>query len=55
MKQEPKTKGLEQAIDENLKRVYNDVASQEIPDRFTELLNKLRESEKASAPETQNG
>jgi hypothetical protein len=48
MKQERKITSLERAIDENLKRVYDDVASQDVPDRFTELLNQLREAEKSS-------
>lgn len=54
MKQERKITSLEQAIDENLKRAYNDVANQDVPDRFTELLNKLREAEKSST-EVENG
>lgn len=36
---------LRQSIDESLKRVYEDALSQEIPDRFTKLLQQLREAE----------
>jgi len=33
-------------IDENLKRVYEETASEPLPDRFVELLNRLREKKK---------
>lgn len=36
---------VERQIDENLKRVYDQDATQEIPDRFLELLKQLREQE----------
>ncbi|WP_299788621.1 NepR family anti-sigma factor [uncultured Marivita sp.] len=49
MKQDRKISSLEQEIEANLKRVYEDVAKQDVPDRFTELLNKLREADKSSA------
>ena len=32
-------------IDENLRRVYDDALKEEVPDRFTELLDKLRSKE----------
>ncbi|WP_304616010.1 NepR family anti-sigma factor [Paracoccus sp. (in: a-proteobacteria)] len=34
---------MEKQIDENLKRVYEQDATDEIPDRFLELLQKLKE------------
>lgn len=34
--------GASSAIDENLKRVYQDLQSQEVPDRFRALLDQLR-------------
>ncbi len=34
---------VEKQIDENLKRVYEQDATDEIPDRFLELLQKLKE------------
>ncbi|MDS9466804.1 NepR family anti-sigma factor [Paracoccus sp. MBLB3053] len=37
--------GIEKQIDENLKRVYEQDANQKIPDKFLELLDKLREQE----------
>ena len=36
---------LEQQIDDNLKRVYSDAASEPLPDKFLELLDKLRRLE----------
>ena len=32
-------------INENLKRVYDGLIDDEVPDRFTELLRKLREQD----------
>ncbi|MFU8862646.1 MAG: NepR family anti-sigma factor [Rhodobacterales bacterium] len=39
---------LKKQIDENLKRVYQDVLQEDVPDRFKDLLERLRaqESEK---------
>lgn len=36
---------LRRSIDDSLKRVYDEALSQEIPERFTALLARLRESE----------
>jgi len=36
---------VEKQIDENLKRVYEQDAVTEIPDRFLELLKKLKDQE----------
>jgi hypothetical protein len=33
----------EHPIDENLRRVYEDMVDDDVPDRFIELLEKLRE------------
>jgi Anti-sigma factor NepR len=35
-------------IDENLKRVYQEALTDEVPDRFTQLLAQLREKEAKS-------
>jgi hypothetical protein len=32
-------------VDENLRRVYEDMVEDDIPDRFLELLQKLRDTE----------
>lgn len=36
---------IEKQIDENLKRVYEQDANDEIPDRFLELLDKLKKQD----------
>ncbi|HHW33577.1 MULTISPECIES: NepR family anti-sigma factor [Paracoccus] len=40
-----KRAALEKQIDENLRRVYEQDASQEVPDRFLALLDQLRKQE----------
>ncbi|AUH35282.1 NepR family anti-sigma factor [Paracoccus tegillarcae] len=37
---------IEKQIDENLKRVYEQDATSEIPDRFVALLQQLRDQDK---------
>lgn len=49
MKQDRKPSSLEQEIEANLKRVYDDVAKQRIPDRFTQLLDQLRQADKSTS------
>ncbi len=49
MKQDRKLSSLEQEIEANLKRAYDDVAKQEVPDRFTQLLEQLRKADKKNA------
>ena len=39
---------LNQQIDENLRRVYSDAAAEPLPERFTQLIEKLREQEEQS-------
>lgn len=41
-----RTSILDQEIDENLRRVYSDVVAAPLPERFTELLDKLRDQER---------
>ena len=36
---------LKEQIDENLRRVYQQALEEEVPDRFTELLEALRRKE----------
>ncbi len=38
---------IEKQIDENLRRVYEQDATEEVPDRFLDLLRQLREQEKS--------
>lgn len=33
---------LQDEIDDNLRRAYDDVLKEDVPDRFTDLLNQLR-------------
>ncbi|MBD9528077.1 MULTISPECIES: NepR family anti-sigma factor [Paracoccus] len=44
-REERRKVAIEQQIDENLKRVYEQDTTQKVPDRFLELLDKLREQE----------
>lgn len=45
MSKDPKSSRVQSEIDANLKRAYDDVLKQEIPDRFTDLLAKLKSAE----------
>lgn len=42
MNSKPKSP-VSQQIDENLKRIYEQTLNEEVPDRFAELLSKLRQ------------
>ena len=42
---ERKIAAIEKQIDENLRRVYEQETTQQIPDGFLQLLDKLREQE----------
>lgn len=42
--EKPKSKIKEQ-IDQSLKRVYEDILNEEVPDRFKQLLAQLREKD----------
>ena len=44
-----------QDIDKNLRAAFEDVASQAVPDRFIELLAKLRAAEEKAAEQRENG
>ena len=46
-KQDPKKKRIEQYINENLKQVFSDLESDEMPDRITDLLTLLRAQDDA--------
>lgn len=35
--------GIREQIDENLRRVYQEALQEEVPDRFKELLERLRQ------------
>ncbi|MEO3415099.1 NepR family anti-sigma factor [Roseovarius sp. CAU 1744] len=38
---------VDQQIDENLRRVYAEAAEEPVPDRFTQLLEQLRQQEQS--------
>lgn len=42
-----KTTKLDRQIDENLRRVYSDLSQEPLPDRFSQLLQQLRQQEEA--------
>ena len=46
MTQEKKTSNVMRQIDENLKRVYREAEQDEVPDRFKELLDRLKAQDK---------
>lgn len=41
----PRNEQADREIDENLKRAFEQVASEPVPDRFTDLLKQLKEKE----------
>ncbi|WP_291728977.1 NepR family anti-sigma factor [Leisingera sp. F5] len=45
----PRNEQADREIDENLKRAFDQIASEPVPDRFTDLLKQLKEKE-ARAP-----
>jgi hypothetical protein len=45
MTEKNKTSRVQGEIDKNLKRAYDDVIKQEVPDRFTALLAQLKNAE----------
>ena len=40
-----KDSNVQRQIDENLRRVYDDVAKSEVPERFADLLKQLKEND----------
>ncbi|WP_425038146.1 NepR family anti-sigma factor [Primorskyibacter sp. S187A] len=49
MTQKTNRSRVEQEIDENLRRAFEDISSQAVPDRFSQLLSQLKEAEGASS------
>lgn len=43
---DPKKTRVTEQIDENLKRVYDHLLKEQVPDRFKELLARLKDKEK---------
>lgn len=42
MKRADKTSSIADEIDKNIKRAYDEVVNEELPSRFTDLLNQLK-------------
>lgn len=42
---------MNEQIDENLRRVYSDTVQEPLPERFTQLLDQLREKERGNSDE----
>lgn len=42
-----KTSRIAEEIDKNLRRAYDEVAQEELPDRFASLLQQLRDKDSA--------
>lgn len=40
-----------QDIDDNLRRVYQQIVEQDVPVRFTQLLDQLRQQEQEQGPQ----
>jgi hypothetical protein len=45
----PRDEQADREIDENLKRAFDQIANEPVPDRFTDLLKQLQQKEAASA------
>jgi len=45
MRHELKNSKVQSEIDANLKRAFNEVANERVPDKFTDLLHQLRSAE----------
>ena len=54
MTQERPDPDISREIDENLRKVYENVLNEEVPDRFKKLLNQLR-AEKVPSSDTSQG
>lgn len=51
MPQDPRKSPVERDIDENLRKVYRRMVEEEVPDRFKDLLDRLRQTEQDPDPE----
>lgn len=46
---------VDEQINDNLKRVYDDVLNEAVPDRFLELIAQLKQSDTSRRPEKADG
>lgn len=54
MTQKPSKQDLSDEIDANLRRVYEDALNEQLPDRFLDLLNKLKSGDTSSSDAPQD-
>ncbi|MFP7673861.1 NepR family anti-sigma factor [Marivita sp. S0852] len=54
MNQHPSRPNLSEEIDANLKRAFDQISKEEVPDRFSTLLAQLRAAEQAQAGKEQH-
>ncbi|EAP76937.1 MULTISPECIES: NepR family anti-sigma factor [Roseovarius] len=45
---------LNKQIDENIRRVYSEMADEPVPDRFTDLLRQLRDKEQEQSTSSES-
>ena len=50
MSKRPKRSKIERDIDDNLRKVYRRMVEQDVPDRFKELLDRLKQDEQDQDP-----
>jgi hypothetical protein len=46
---------VNQQIDENLRRVYNEALHDQVPDKFMQLIRQLQDSEKRPVKQDEDG
>lgn len=51
MSNPPEKPTVERDVDENLRRVYQRMVEEKIPDRFIAILNQLQQQEQDNGPE----
>lgn len=54
MKSKPPTPRIVEEIDRNLKQAFDHVANEPVPDRFSDLLNRLKSGEPVSGEKEQH-
>ncbi|WP_169795941.1 NepR family anti-sigma factor [Pseudoponticoccus marisrubri] len=50
MSNNARTSKLQQEIDANLKRAYEETLNEDVPDRFTDLLARLKAADQDGSP-----
>lgn len=55
MSRDKPTSRIEEEIERNLKRAFDDVAEQQLPSQLTDLLAQLKAQESQTAPDAKTG